>query len=372
MVVSLIDLKMTILTFVVGMVVFRFYYVFFVHRTINIYIEAEKFARIKKIVLCSSCMRYKKGEFVNMKNLKVLVTGGAGFIGSNLVDRLLQEGCEVVVVDSFVTGKRENINKQARVYELDVCDEELFRVFRRENFDVVFHLAGQSGFSSSMINQYEDAKNNILGTINVAKNCGEYNVKKLIFGSTIDVYDSCGVNIKETDKIYGESYNALSKRSAEIYLERLSLEYGIKYCILRYSNVYGMRQTDTGEGGIIGMNIKRMMNKSMPYMFGDEEMKRDFVFVDDVVEASLKAVVNGEGIYNIAYGKGVSQREVTEIMKSALKRSSAVVKSEIRKGEVFYSSVNIEKAKVELDWCPQFSIEEGISKMIESIELNIR
>lgn len=292
---------------------------------------------------------------------KILVTGGAGFIGSNLVDKLLKEGHEVIVLDNFVTGRRENVNKQARIYELDVCDPELSRVFRRENFDIVYHLAGESDLNKSMFNPFEDCNNNVLGSINVAKNCGEYGVKKLIFSSTVNIYKNENMMVNEGSEIEPLAFNALSKRVSELYIMKLAEEYGFKYSILRYSDVYGVRQGNYGDGGVIKLCIEKLKTRSLPMIFGEEYLKRDFIFVIDVVEANVKALELGDNqIYNIASGVAVEQGDVLKMIIEKFNPHAKLYKCDMRKGEKYYPYIDITKAKSELDWSPIFSIEDGI------------
>lgn len=297
---------------------------------------------------------------------KILVTGGAGFIGSNLVDALIKEGHEVVILDDFSTGKREYVNKQARVYEMNVTDSEVFRVFRRENFDYVFHLAGQSDVQKSISNTEEDSKSNILGSINVAKNCGEYGVKKLIYVSTVNVYDSSESVIRENTYINPISYNAISHYASEMYIKQIASEYNFEYCVLRCSSVYGVRQSDLGDGGVVKMTIDKMKKRSVPIMFGESHQKRDFIFVIDVVNAMIKTFDEGvQGIYNIASGVGVEQGEFLSLITKKFNSNINVMKSDMRTGECYYANIDISKAQRDLDWNPIFNIEDGIEITVQ-------
>lgn len=300
------------------------------------------------------------------RNLKILVTGGAGFIGSNLVDRLIKEGHEVVVLDNFSTGKREYVNKNARVYEMDVTDSEVFRVFRRENIDIVFHLAAQVDFQKSMEEPIEDGSINILGAVNIAKNCCEYGVKKLIYASTVNMYDIESGIIREDSRLNPMSYNSLSKKVSEEYIQKICDKHGLEYCILRYSNVYGVRQNDKGDGGIVKLFIDKIKNRSVPLIFGDINAKRDLIFVMDAVEAAVKAMELGNsGVYNIASGENISQQDIADMIIKRLKPNSGVLKYDLRDGEVYISNIDISKAKSELAWSPIFSISDGIEITIQ-------
>lgn len=308
----------------------------------------------------------ERGKIVGKNIYKILVTGGAGFIGSNLVDMLIKEGHEVVVLDNFSTGNREYVNKQARVYDIDVTDSEIFRVFRREKFDVVFHLAGQSDIQKSISEPLEDGDVNILGTINVAKNCGEYEVKKLVYVSTTNVYDKTESVIRENSRINPESSNAISNYAAELYVKQIASEYGFEHCILRCSSVYGVRQSDRGDGGIVKMTIDKLKKKSVPIMFGEGDLKRDFIFVIDAVTAMVKALDEGvHGVYNIASGVGVEQEQFLSLIIKKFNSMSNLFKSDMRAGECYYSNIDISKAQRDLDWSPMFNIEEGIEITVQ-------
>lgn len=303
---------------------------------------------------------------MSKKTYKILVTGGAGFIGSNLVDMLIKEGHEVVVLDNFSTGNRDYVNKQARVYELDVTDSEVFRIFRREKFDMVYHLAGQSDIQKSIDEPLEDANVNVIGTINIAKLCGEYDVKKLIYISTVSVYDNSETAIRENTFINPTSANSISKYSSELYIRQIASKYGFEYCILRCSSIYGVRQSDKGDGGIVKMIIDKINKKSVPIMFGEGYLKRDFIFVIDAVAAMVKSLDEGvNDIYNIASGVDIKQQDLISLVLNKLGSNVSPLKSDMRDGERYYSNIDISKAQRDLDWNPIFSIEDGIEITIQ-------
>lgn len=295
-----------------------------------------------------------------MDSLKILVTGGAGFIGSNLVDRLIKEGHEVVVVDDLSTGDKSYLNNQARFYEMDIRDTDIFRIFRRENFDIVYHLASKCDVRKSEEYPTEDVSVNIEGTVNILKNCAEYNVKKIVFTSTMAVYED-KEGITERSNVNPMTLNALSKKVAEDYIVKFSNDYGVEYSILRLSNVYGVRQSSMNDGGLVYMALDKIYAKSVPILFGDEYSYRDFIFVMDVIEACMSVINKGSNdIYNIAYGEGVSQKNLYEMIIGRIKPGLSYMKAEHRKGDMNMPNVNIEKAKYELEWEPMFNIEDGI------------
>lgn len=295
-----------------------------------------------------------------MSSLKILVTGGVGFIGSSLVDRLIKEGHDVVVIDDLSTGDKSYLNEKARFYEMDIRDSDIFRIFRRENFDIVYHLASKCDVRKAEEDPAEDVAINIEGTVNILKNCAEYNVKKIIFTSTMAIYED-KENINERSNISPITLNALSKKAAEDYIIKFSKEYGLEYSILRLSNVYGVRQNSMNDGGIIYMALDKIYAKSVPILFGDEFASRDFIFVMDVIEACMSVINKGSNeIYNIAYGEAISQKNLYEMIIGKTKPGLSYMKGGYRKGDMDMPNVNIGKAKAELGWEPMFSIEDGI------------
>ena len=297
-----------------------------------------------------------------MEKIKnILVTGGAGFIGSNLVDRLIKEGHTVIVVDNFSTGKRENINSNAKVYELNVEDEDLKKVFRRDNIDIVYHLASPSNVKKSMEDQISELSKSVEGMVNLIKCVSEFGVKKVILASTLQVYgENVGV-INEKMCIRPVTYNGLVHSMNENILKVAAKSYGFKYSILRYSNVYGMRQSDLGEGGLIQKYINVLSNGSVPVIVGDNDIPRDYIFISDVVNANISVLTSGDNeAYNIAAGEGKSLENIVGII---IKKMNSEVKCMVENGKIvysFYSDVNIEKAIKELSWRPVCSLEIGI------------
>lgn len=303
-----------------------------------------------------------------MKKLKVLVTGGAGFSGSHLVDRLIEKGHEVIVVDNLSTGKRENLNKEAEFYELDICNPRLEEVFKRERPATVNHHAAQIDVRKSLVDPNPDAQVNILGTINILENCRKYKVKRIIFASTGGAIYGEGQYLpaKETHPINPETPYGVSKWMAEKYLNLYKKIYGLDYVILRYGNVYGSRQDPFGEAGVVAIFINAMLKARQPTIFGDGEQVRDFVYVDDVVEANLLAMEKGTGaVFNIGTGNATSVNLLFKKLKEILKFNKNPIYTQERKGETKRIYLDCEKAIEDLSWQARVDLAQGLKKTIE-------
>ena len=203
---------------------------------------------------------------------KILVTGGAGFIGSNLVDALIAGGHEVSVIDNFMTGNKKNVNSKAKLIVKDIRDD-LNNLFSEGKFDYVYHLAAQANVRKSLENPVEDAKINIIGSLNLIDNCVKYNVKKFIFSSTGGaIYSKTArVPCNEESEIKPESPYGLAKWTVENYLRIMKDTKKLNYCILRYSNVYGPRQDAKGEAGVVSIFIDKLLKNEQLVVFGDGE-----------------------------------------------------------------------------------------------------
>jgi len=233
--------------------------------------------------------------------MKVMVTGGAGFIGSHLVDRLIQEGHEAVVVDNLSTGKRKQVNRAARFYKLDVQSPRLERVFRKERPSVLMHLAAQMDIRRSVEDPIFDAQSNILGTINVLEQAVHHGSRKVVFASSGGaIYGEQEVfPAPESHPTRPLSPYGISKLAGEFYLAYYQQYTGIQYVSLRYSNVYGPRQDPHGEAGVVAIFTQKMLSGEQPIVNGTGRQTRDFVFVEDVVDAHLAVMgKDAQGCYN--------------------------------------------------------------------------
>lgn len=298
--------------------------------------------------------------------MKVLVTGGAGFIGSHIVDNLINSGFKVVIVDNLSTGNMY-INDKATFYNLDITDMNIEQVFTLENPDFLIHHAAQIDVQRSIIDPFYDAKVNILGTINLLKLAVKYNVKKFIYASSAAVYgnpDYLGVDEKHLVKPL--SFYGISKHTPEHYLHAFSSLYGLNFTILRYSNVYGIRQDPKGEGGVISIFIDKLLNEESPCIFGDGEQTRDFIYVKDIASANLAALYKGDGeIINISINKQASINELLLLMNDICGNDIKPIYKEARKGDILHSYLENTKAIEILNWEPKYSITEGLKETIE-------
>ncbi|OAB42990.1 SDR family NAD(P)-dependent oxidoreductase [Paenibacillus glacialis] len=295
--------------------------------------------------------------------MKVIVTGGAGFIGSNIVDMLLEYEHEVVIIDNLSTGKEENINSKAVFFNVDIRDaENLSKVFASVEADVVIHHAAQISVQKSLENPMLDAQINIDGTINVLNQCVKYNIKKIIYASSAAVYGIPQyLSIDEEHSISPISFYGISKQVPEEYIKLYSSLYGIKFTILRYANVYGIRQDPQGEGGVIPIFINELLRKNTPIIYGEGNQTRDFVFVKDVASANLAALENADNmIINIGTDREVSINKFYELLASLLNSDATPNYREHRTGDIVRSALTNLKAAEHLGWRPTYSFEDGL------------
>jgi len=314
----------------------------------------------------------KIGEILKnggMRNLaKCLVTGGAGFIGSNLVDELIKRKYEVVVVDNLSTGKVEYVDPQAKFYKVDINSEKIADIFAREKFDFVFHLAAQIDVRKSVENPAEDNKINVLGGLNVLENCRKHNVKKLLFVSTGGaIYgDTEQIPTKESHEEMPLSPYGIHKLTFEKYLNYYYKVYGINYTALRLANVYGPRQFKGGEAGVVAIFVDNAVAGKKSTIFGDGTKTRDFVYVGDVVEAAISALhTDFIGKINIGTGKETSILEVTRAIEEAVGKPIDKEYLDDKPGEQRRSSLDNSRAREILGWEPRVNLKEGIKKTIE-------
>ncbi len=300
--------------------------------------------------------------------MKVMVTGGAGFIGSHLVDRLIQEGHEAVVVDNLSTGKRKHVNRAARFYKLDVQSPRLERVFRKERPSVLMHLAAQMDIRRSVEDPIFDAQSNILGTINVLEQAVRHGSRKVVFASSGGaIYGEQEVfPAPESHPTRPLSPYGISKLAGEFYLAYYQQYTGIQYVSLRYSNVYGPRQDPHGEAGVVAIFTRKMLSGEQPIVNGTGRQTRDFVFVEDVVDAHLAVMGKDvQGCYNVGVGEETSINELFGMLADLTKSGSKQVHGPAKKGEQARSVVDSTKLRQELGWEPRTLLSEGLSRTVE-------
>lgn len=298
---------------------------------------------------------------------KILVTGGAGFIGSHVVDAYAAAHHEVIVVDNLSSGRREQVPPNVRFVEMDVRDPSLRSVFERERPQVVNHHAAQSSVSVSVKDPRLDAEVNILGTINLLTHCLEFKTRRVIFAST------GGAIYGEPDRIpVDESYPprpispyAISKLVGEMYLQEFGRR-GLEWAVLRYSNVYGPRQDPHGEAGVVAIFAQAMLARRTPTIFGDGRQTRDFVYVGDVAAANLRALDAPMGqIANIGTGIETTVNDLFAKLADLCEFRGKPAYAPPRPGDVRHIALDVTRAKTWLKWAPQVSLDEGLTRTVE-------
>jgi UDP-glucose 4-epimerase len=299
--------------------------------------------------------------------MKILVTGGAGFIGSNIVDRLINEGHKVVVVDNLSTGKRDYIHNEAKFYEMDINSNELEKILIEENITHVIHHAAQIDVQKSVEDPMFDAKNNILGMLNLLECCKLANVEKIVYASSAAVYGEPDyLPLDESHPIKAMSPYGISKHTPEHYLRMYKHLYDLNYTILRYSNVYGPRQDPKGEGGVVSIFVDRMLDRENPVIYGDGKQTRDFVYVGDIVSANIQALNNGDNqLVNISCNTKDSINDLYQIINNILRSDMDPIYEVERDGDIRHSIMDNVKAKEIINWEPKHDLQSGLIKTIE-------
>ncbi len=305
----------------------------------------------------------------------VLVTGGAGFIGSHLASKLVSEGMRVVVIDDLSTGFRDYIHPEVLFYEQSILSSDLESLFRENCFDYVFHLAAQKSVPKSIKDPFADAQTNIMGSIRLLDCCSEYQVKKVIYSSTGGAIYGNAKNLPVTEKTPASplSAYAISKATIEEYLRFYYQYRGLPYLSLRYSNVYGPRQDYRGEGGVIAIFMKQLLMGEEINIYGDGEQTRDFVFVQDIVDSNLKALSsNYIGEVNISSACEISINQLVEKMSLVLGKRNKVNYLPPIPGDVYRSCLDNTLAEEKLGWKVKIGIESGLERTKEWIELSLK
>lgn len=300
--------------------------------------------------------------------IKCLVTGGAGFIGSHLVDKLIEQDYQVAIIDNLSTGKKENINTEADFYNIDIQDPKIPGIFAKQKPDIVFHFAAQIDVRKSVENPVESARTNILGSLNVLENCRKFGVKKIIFASSGGaVYgEATTIPTNEDYPPRPVSPYGIEKLTAEHYLNFYKKEYNLDYLSLRFANVYGPRQNSKGEAGVIAIFCAKMLNGEQPVINGDGEQTRDFVFVDDVIKANILGIEkNISGAFNIGTAKETNINTVFSKIKKMFGSKAREIHEPEKLGEQRRSCLNFKKAETILGWEPEYNLDDGLKKTIE-------
>ncbi len=304
---------------------------------------------------------------------KILVTGGAGFVGSNLVDKLILEGNEVVIIDDLSSGKKEYLNPKAKFYQLDICSAELADIFSEEKFDFVYHLAAQIDVRKSVADPVLDNKINVLGGLNVLENCRQNKVKKIIFASTGGAIYGEAEEIPTTEyyPTYPVSPYGINKLTFEKYLHYYYQVYNLNYAALRFANIYGPRQFKGGEAGVIAIFIDNAVKGLESTMYGDGLQTRDFVYIDDVVQALyLTQEIDCRGEINIGTGEETNLLEIKKQIEKALGKTIIINQAPAKEGEQRRSVLSYKRAQAVLNWQPTVSLEEGVKRTIAWAQKN--
>ena len=295
--------------------------------------------------------------------MKILVTGGAGFIGSHLVDRLVTEGNLVTVVDDLSSGSPNYVNSEATFCKLDIRSPELESVFISGGFDCIFHLAAQASVQQSLKDPFRDASVNTLGSLNTFDFCRRYSVRKVVYLSSCAVYgEPKTLPVAESHVVDPISLYGVSKYVGECYLSFFGRYYEQDGTLLRLANVFGPRQ----RVGVIS-KFARLLLEGRPVMvFGDGLASRDFVYVDDVVDACVRAMfVRTTGPLNIGSGVSVSMNELIALLEQLFSMHIDVVYESPRLGDILKMRLLCDLAEKKLGWRPSVSLEEGIRKTID-------
>jgi UDP-glucose 4-epimerase len=301
---------------------------------------------------------------------KVLVTGGAGFIGSWVADTLIDNGFDVIAIDNLSSGFMKNINPKIKFYNIDIRDNKISEIFEKEKPDFVFHLAAKINLRESVENPKESADVNITGTLNLLINCVKYNVKKFIFSSTGGAMydDNCKLPASENEKENPISPYGISKFAIEKYLEFFKKVYGLDYVSLRYSNVYGPRQNSKGEAGVVAIFIDNLLSGKQPVINGSGEQTRDYVFVKDVANANFLAL-KLSGIFNVGTGKETNVNEIFGNIKQIFGFDIKEIHGPWAEGDLMRSCLSSEKL-IKEGWQIKYKLEEGLKETVDYFKNN--
>jgi len=300
---------------------------------------------------------------------RILVTGGAGFIGSHIVDAFLSAGHDVIVVDNLHTGHRENVNPAARFYELDIRDSDgLTRLMQTENPTVVSHQAALADVRGSLREPALYATVNVIGTINLLEAArASGTVRKLLFASTggaiygnpdeLPATEACAPHPLDP---YGSS-----KLSGEHFIDNYRHNHGLEYCILRYANIYGPRQDPRGEAGVVAIFTGAMLENRPTIINGDGTQQRDFLYVGDVARANLRAVEHGQGIYTLGTGVPTDINTIFRELARLTEYEQPERHGPAKQGEAYAVYLDAGRASRELDWEPTVSLSDGLSRTVD-------
>lgn len=309
-----------------------------------------------------------------MWGMKIIVTGGAGFIGSHIVDAYIKAGHRVAVIDNLSTGFKKNIHSQVKFYNADICElKTVEKIFKREKPNIVNHHAAIASVIESLKNPIPTFETNIIGTGNLMMAFGKYGIskdKKFIFASTGGALYGNPKKIPADEKteIAALSPYGLSKQIGEEIVKFYSRYFDLHYLIFRYPNIYGPRQNPRGEAGIVAIFSGLMKHKKRPTIFGDGSKARDYTYVGDIVQANIIALNRGKNeTLNLGWGKPVNDQKIFDTLASGLNFRQKPIYAPYRKGEVYKITLNANRAKKLLGWQPKITLKEGIGKTLLTV-----
>jgi UDP-glucose 4-epimerase len=312
---------------------------------------------------------------------RVLVTGGAGFIGSHVADRYLAEGCEVTVLDDLSTGKRDRVPEGAEFVQLELNSDEIDSVFERGRFDLVNHHAAQMDVRVSVAEPARDARTNVLGLLNVLECARRHETRRVVYISSGGVVygEPAVIPTPEDHPLRPLSPYGVTKLVGEQYLHYYAHVHGLDYAALRYSNVYGPRQEPHGEAGVIAIFAARILEGKPITIFGDGRQERDYVHVADVVEANWRSSTRllpapdtiAARAWNIGTGRGTSVGELADLLMAGAGREVDRAFEAARAGELERSVLDTAKAERELEWRPTVPLRDGLEQTMRYIEREI-
>ena len=308
--------------------------------------------------------------------MKILVTGGAGFIGSHVVDALIEAGHHVVIVDNlweYGGGKLQNVNPKASFHKMDIRDAALQKVFEEEQPEAICHLAAQHSVKISTDDPAHDASVNILGLINLLQNATRFGVQKVIFSSSGATYGTVeNMPVDESTTQHPESPYGTTKMASEYYFRFWKNMYGLDFTILRYGNVYGPRQDPLGEAGVIAIFSRQILLNEPVRIDWDGEQQKDYVFVRDVARANLLALDGGSGeTYCIAHGEGTSVNALYQGLVKEIGREVEIKRAPKRPGDIYLTYFDCSKACRELGWKAEVGLEEGFRLTVDYFRENL-
>ena len=299
--------------------------------------------------------------------MRITVTGGAGFIGSHLVDRLIEDGHTVQVIDNLYTGNKEFVHSKAQFVELDIRDPKLYSVLEEFRPDYIFHEAAQTEVSTSMTDPMLDCDINLMGLINLLNAAVKLDIKKFLMPSSAAVYGNLDT-LPLNEEMIGNpsSFYGLTKLTTEHYLRIYHEAFGLPYVCYRYSNVFGPRQGNGGEGGVISIFAKAIVQDSPIIIYGDGKQTRDFIYVDDVVEANILGMQHQViGIYNVSTGISSSVNLLVDEFRNISGKDIEVVYDKPRLGDIRDSVLATDKSEKGLLFTAKYNLHDGLIKTYE-------